>query len=92
MNNDTIEGQTHNITGRVKETTGVLTGDDTLRTEGVADQVGGNTQKAVGSLRDALSPILGEARDAARRSPLAAAALVGVVGIALLNTLRGRRR
>jgi uncharacterized protein YjbJ (UPF0337 family) len=92
MNNDTIEGQTRNITGRVKETTGVLTGDDSLWSEGVADQVGGNTQKAVGSLRDALSPILGEARDAARKSPLAAAALVGVIGIALFNTLRGTRR
>lgn len=91
MNNDTIEGQTRSITGRLKETTGVLTGDDTLRTEGVADQFGGNTQKAVGSLRDAFKPIIGEARDAARKRPLAAAALVGVVGIALLNTLRGRR-
>lgn len=91
MNNDTIAGQTRALTGRVKETTGVLAGDDTLRTEGVADQVGGNTQKAVGSLRDALSPIIGEARDAARKRPLAAAALVGVIGMALLNTLRGRR-
>ena len=91
MNNDTIEGQTRDITGHVKETTGVLTGDDLLRTEGVADQVGGNTEKAVGSLRDALSPILGEAKTAAAKNPLAAAALIGVVGLALLNTLRGRR-
>ena len=91
MNNDTIEGQTRNITGRVKETTGVLTGDDRLRTEGVTDQVGGNTQKAIGSLRDAVRPILDPARDAARKSPLAAAALIGVVGLALINTLRGRR-
>jgi uncharacterized protein YjbJ (UPF0337 family) len=91
MNTDTIEGQTRDITGRVKETTGVLTGDDTLRTEGVADQVGGNTQKAVGSLRDALAPILGEAKTAAAKNPMATAALIGVVGLALLNTLRGRR-
>lgn len=91
MNTDTIEGQTRDITGRVKETTGVLTGDDALRTEGVADQVGGNTQKAVGSIRDALAPIVGEAKTAATKRPWAAAALVGVVGLALLNTLRGRR-
>ena len=91
MNNDPIEGQTRDITGRVKETTGVLAGDDSLRSEGVADQVGGNTQKAVGSLRDAAAPIVGQARDAARKNPLAAAALFGVIGLALLNTLRGRR-
>jgi uncharacterized protein YjbJ (UPF0337 family) len=91
MNNDTIEGQGRTIAGRVKETTGVLVGDDMMRTEGVSDQVGGNTQKAIGSLRDAVAPIVGEARDAARKNPLAAVALFGVVGIALLNTLRGRR-
>jgi uncharacterized protein YjbJ (UPF0337 family) len=91
MNSDTIEGQTRDIAGRVKESTGVLTGDNRLRGEGVADQVSGNTQKAVGSLRDAIAPIVGQAREVARKSPMATAAVVGVLGIALLNTLRGRR-
>jgi uncharacterized protein YjbJ (UPF0337 family) len=91
MNNDTLEGQTRNIGGRVKETTGVLTGDDRLRSEGVADQVGGNTQKAVGSLRDAIAPIADQARGFARNRPFATAAVVGVLGIGLLNSLRRGR-
>lgn len=91
MNNDTLEGSTRDISGRVKETTGVLTGDERLRGEGVADQVGGNAQKAVGAARDAVAPILNQAKDFARAKPMATAALVGVLGVALLNTLRGRR-
>ena len=38
MNNDTLEGQARDIGGRVKETTGTLTNDPALRSEGVADQ------------------------------------------------------
>jgi uncharacterized protein YjbJ (UPF0337 family) len=91
MNNDTLEGSTRDIGGRVKETTGVLTGDERLRSEGVADQVGGNAQKAVGAARDAVAPIINQAKDFARAKPMATVALVGVIGVALLNTLRGRR-
>jgi uncharacterized protein YjbJ (UPF0337 family) len=91
MNNDTLEGQTRDIGGRVKETTGTLTGDEQMRTEGVADQVSGNAQKAVGSARDAVAPIINQAKDFARSRPMATAALVGVLGVALLNTLRGKR-
>ncbi len=91
MNNDTIEGGARDITGRAKEATGVLIGDERLRGDGVTDQIGGNTQKAVGSIRDVVAPIVGETRAAIRKKPLAAAALIGVVGLALLNTLRGRR-
>lgn len=91
MNNDTLEGQTRDIGGRVKETTGTLTGDERMRTEGVADQVSGNAQKAVGAARDAVAPIINQAKDFARSRPMATAALVGVLGVALLNTLRGKR-
>lgn len=91
MNSDTLEGQTRDLSGRAKETTGVLTGDAGLRSRGVSDQIGGNAQKAIGSLRDALAPITGQAKDLARTRPMATAALAGVVGLALLNTLRGKR-
>ncbi|MFD1612882.1 CsbD family protein [Sphingomonas tabacisoli] len=91
MNNDTLEGQVRDIGGRVKETTGTLTNDPTLRGEGVADQVGGNAQKAVGAAGDAIAPIVDQAKEFARSKPLATATLVGVLGVALLNTLRGRR-
>lgn len=91
MNNDTLEGQARTIGGRVKETTGVLAGDDRLRGEGVADQVGGHTQKAVGSLRDAVAPLADQARGFAKSRPFAAAAVIGVLGIGLLNSLRKGR-
>jgi uncharacterized protein YjbJ (UPF0337 family) len=91
MNNDTLDGSSRDFGGRVMETTGVLTGDERLRGEGVADQVGGNAQKAVGAARDAVAPIINQAKDFARAKPMATAALVGVLGVALLNTLRGRR-
>lgn len=91
MNNDTLEGQTRDIGGRVKETTGALTGDERLRSEGVADQVSGNAQKAVGAARDAVAPIINQAKDFAPAKPMATVALVDVLGVALLNTLRGRR-
>lgn len=35
----------------------MLTGDETLRSEGVVDQISGNAQKAVGAARDAVRPI-----------------------------------
>lgn len=91
MNNDTVEGSTRDLGGRVKEANGVLTGDDRLRSEGVADQVGGNAQKAMGAARDAVAPLVTQAREFARAKPTATAAVVGVLGVALLNTLRGRR-
>ena len=54
--------------------------DSALQTEGLADQASGTAQKAVGA-----------AKDFAKSSPFAAAALAGVLGIALLNTLRGKK-
>jgi len=79
MNSDTLSGQGTNATGQVKEVLGKAIGDEQLQGSGVADQLSGNVQNAYG-----------KARDFARARPLATAALAGVVGIALLNTLRGK--
>lgn len=91
MNTDTLAGTARDLGGRAKETTGTLTGDQELRGEGMADQVSGNAQKAVGAARDAIAPIVDQAKAFARRQPVATATLLGVLGIALINTLRGRR-
>jgi uncharacterized protein YjbJ (UPF0337 family) len=80
MNGDTLEGQVTNVTGQVKEVAGKAIGDEQLQASGIADQVGGIAQNAYG-----------KARDFARERPWAAAALAGVVGMAILNTLRGKK-
>lgn len=95
MNEDKLAGEGRDIAGKVKETVGDVTGDSRLQGEGFADQVGGKVQKAVGAARDALTadgrPIADKARQFVRERPWASAALIGVVGLAILNTLRGKR-
>lgn len=79
MNSDTFIGQSKNVTGQVKEVAGKAAGDEQMQGSGIADQVSGNVQNAYGKVRDF-----------ARDRPLATAAVAGVVGLALLNTLRGK--
>lgn len=95
MNQDTIEGEGRDIVGKLKQTAGDVIGDRSLQGEGLIDQLSGKTQKIFGSAREALAtegaPLLDKARQFARERPLASAALMGVVGLAILNTLRGKR-
>lgn len=90
----TLKGDGNELGGKIKEATGTLTGDNSLKSEGVADQVTGKVQQGYGAARDAVAdnvaPYAAKAKDFARARPFATAALVGVVGLAFLNTLRGR--
>ncbi len=79
MNTDTFDGTTKNVTGQVKEVAGKAIGDEQMQASGIADQVSGNVQNAYGKVRDF-----------ARDRPFATAAVAGVVGLAILNTLRGK--
>lgn len=54
-----------------------------------ADQANSNRTRQAGT-RDALNQNLGKAKAFAKQRPAATAALAGVLGLALLNTLRGR--
>ncbi|WP_018262625.1 CsbD family protein [Methylobacterium sp. WSM2598] len=54
MDKDRIEGSATNVGGKIKEGAGKLTGDEKLRSEGVADQVKGKVQNAVGGIKDAI--------------------------------------
>ncbi|MGY2050427.1 CsbD family protein [Methylobacterium sp. JK268] len=54
MDKDRVEGSATNVGGKIKEGAGKLTGDEKLRSEGVADQVKGKVQNAVGGIKDAL--------------------------------------
>jgi uncharacterized protein YjbJ (UPF0337 family) len=79
MNTDTFDGTTKNVTGQVKEVAGKALGDEQMQGAGIADQLSGNLQNAYGKVRDF-----------AKDRPFAAAAVAGAVGLALLNTLRGK--
>ena len=51
---DRIEGAAKNMSGKVKEAAGKVTGDEKLKAEGRSDQVEGKVQNAVGGLKDTL--------------------------------------
>ncbi|KQM67675.1 general stress protein CsbD [Sphingomonas sp. Leaf17] len=94
MNTDTLSGTATNIGGKIKETLGAATGDQSLRSEGAADQLGGTVQKTVGQAKDAVEegirPVIDYVRQFSRERPFTAAAVAGVLGIAVINTLRGK--
>ncbi len=93
MNSDSLSGTGRDLGGKIKETAGDVTGDRSLQGEGLADQLSGKAQKVVGAARDAIAnpgPIVDQAKGFAKARPFATAALAGVVGLALLNTLRGK--
>lgn len=80
MNIDTLAGEGTNLKGRFKETLGDAAGDPGLQRDGIADQISGNARKGVGALRDF-----------ARKQPLAAIAVAGLLGYAFLRNSRGRQ-
>lgn len=52
MHKDQAQGAAKDMGGKVKETTGKLTGNARLEAEGHMDQAAGKVQKAVGDLKD----------------------------------------
>lgn len=95
MTSDELKGTGNDIKGQVKEAVGNATGDRDTQAAGIADQVTGSVQKTVGAAKEAVAdnvaPLAGQAKGFAKQRPFATAALVGVVGLALLNTLRGKK-
>ena len=93
MNSTTLEGQGQSLAGSAKEGIGNVTGDSSLQGSGIADQLTGNAKQIAGAAKDVIAnpaPMIDKAKGFAKERPFATAALVGVVGMALLNTLRGR--
>ena len=93
MNTTTIKGQGQELGGNVKETVGKATGDQSLQGAGIVDQLAGNAKQIAGVAKDTFAdpaPVVAKAKGFAQARPFATAALVGVVGLALLNTLRGK--
>jgi uncharacterized protein YjbJ (UPF0337 family) len=92
MNGDQLEGETRDVTGKVKETAGNLAGDSRLQNDGLADQFIGKLQKLFGGVAGDGEPVSDRVRRFAKERPLASAALAGVVGLAVINSLRGKGR
>jgi uncharacterized protein YjbJ (UPF0337 family) len=94
MNTDTLTGSATDFGGKIKEGLGAAIGDKKLQGEGKADQLGGTARQTYGEAKDAVEgtirPIVDYARQFIHERPFAAAALGGVLGIALINTLRGK--
>ena len=96
MNQDTATGTANDVAGKVKETAGSVTGDRSLQAGGIVDQVKGAIQKTIGGVAGDNTPGAGgtvdKARQFAKDRPWATAAAAGVIGLAILNTLRGKGR
>jgi len=54
MDKDRVKGSATNVSGKVKEGAGKVTGDEKLKSEGVLDQAKGKVQNAVGGIKDAI--------------------------------------
>jgi uncharacterized protein YjbJ (UPF0337 family) len=55
MNKDQKEGTVENIKGRVKQATGVVTGDHDKESQGASERASGAVKKAVGDLRHGIA-------------------------------------
>ena len=65
--------------------------DATGTTGSATGPIGDKANQAIDAARDAVTPLADKARGFAKQRPFAAAALAGVLGVALLNTLRGKQ-
>jgi uncharacterized protein YjbJ (UPF0337 family) len=52
------DGDADDLKGRVKESAGALTGDDSLKNEGKVDQAAGSVKDAVGDAADKVKDVV----------------------------------
>lgn len=71
-----VEGTIRNAGGKLQDTIGGLTGDESLQAKGKLNQAAGNAQKTFGAAAE-------EIRDTVKDSPLSALAIVGAVCLAI---------
>ena len=56
MNKDELKGKAERLKGRLKEASGVITGNKEKRAEGMGEQITGTAREKLGKLEDALAP------------------------------------
>ena len=54
MDKNRIEGKADQLKGKIKEVSGALTDDESLRLKGQAEQVGGKLKEGYGKVKDEL--------------------------------------
>lgn len=67
MNKDQADGKLDQLKGKVKQGAGDLTGDDTLRDEGAADEAAGDVQEGVGKARKKVGETVEKIGDSIKR-------------------------
>ena len=60
-------GKTDEIKGRIKEATGVLTGNEELRSEGKADQAAGEAKQVVEKVQKVAEKAVDDVKDAVKK-------------------------
>jgi len=68
MTDEKTEGKVDEGKGRVKEAAGSLTGDDSLKNEGKADQAGGKAKQKVGEAADKVGDVVGGAAEKVKKA------------------------
>ena len=66
-NEDEIKGRIERAKGKVKERVGDVTGDDRLRGEGKADEMGGNARETFGKGRRKVGEAIHDVGDEIKR-------------------------
>ncbi|HEY7169652.1 MAG TPA: CsbD family protein [Vicinamibacterales bacterium] len=66
-NQDEIKGKMERARGKAKERIGDMTGDEKLRGEGEADEIGGNARKTFGEGRRKVGEALDDLGDKLKR-------------------------
>ncbi len=67
MNRDELKGKALALKGKIKQATGDLTDNPRLRREGVADEVAGKTQDALGRVRRKVGDTIKEVGKAVKK-------------------------
>ena len=86
-----IDGSAKNLGGKVQETVGDVIGDSETQAQGIANQIVGTAQNAVGSASDIMKgwgTVLGDATKERPFTTLAIAVAAGFVLRALTHTSR----
>ncbi len=80
MNEDKLSGAGNEIGGRVKEAAGALSGNASMKAEGMYDQAVGGAQRALGDAKDAAREGGRVVSRTVEEQPLSALLAAGLVG------------
>jgi uncharacterized protein YjbJ (UPF0337 family) len=67
MNRDELEGKAEALKGKIKQAAGNITDDPDLHDEGVADEVAGETQDAIGRARRKVGEVIEDVGEAIKK-------------------------